>query len=127
VPVKHVAQCVGRIDHEMPAVGDLHRRRRASANALGISARAVAADNSNALPVLPQPGSQCLAGAVRQQVDDTAALEVTNDGAVAVTTPPGPVIHPDDAGRRCDLAAARADQPQQGVTADRHRQPSGQA
>lgn len=64
---------------------------------------------------------------VRQQVDDTAALEVTNDGAVAVTTPPCPVIHPDDAGRRCDLAAARADQPQQGITADWHRQPCSQA
>ncbi len=127
VPVEHLAPRVGRIHHEMPAVGDLHRRRRAGANALGVSARAVAADNSNALPVLPQPGGQCLAGAVGQPVDDTVALEVANDGAVAVTTPPCPVIPRDDAGRRCDLAAARADQPPQGITADRHRQPSGQA
>jgi hypothetical protein len=111
----------------VPAVGDLRCPRRAHADAFRVSARAVAADDSNILAVLPQPGGQCLAGAIRQQVDNPAAFEIADDGAVALVTPPGPVIHAEDARRWRDGDAARANQPQQGIAADRHRQPASRS
>ena len=51
VPVEHAAQRLGRIHHQVPAVGDLDRLRRARADALRVSAGAVAADDGNALAV----------------------------------------------------------------------------
>src|SRR3954467_11397581 len=111
----------------MPAVGDLRCLWRAHANAFRVSARAVAADDSNILAVLPQPGGQCLAGSVRQQVDNPAAFKIADDGAVALAAPPGPVIHAEDTRRWRDDDAARADQSQQGIAADRHRQPASQS
>jgi hypothetical protein len=33
--------------------------------------------------------------AVRQEIDDTATFEVTDQGAVTLATPPRPVIDPD--------------------------------
>src|SRR6185369_10466568 len=71
--------------------------------------------------------SQCLAGSVRQQVDDPAAFEIADDGAVTLAAPPGPVIHAENAWRWREGNAARPNQPQQGIAADRHRQPAGQS
>src|SRR4051794_31112203 len=127
VPVEHPTQRLGRIHHQVPAVGDLRCLRRARADAFGVSARAVTADDSNILAVLPQPGGQCLAGAIRQQVDNPAAFKIADDSAVALAAPPGPVIHTEDTRRWRDAAAARADQPQQGIAADWHRQPASQS
>src|SRR3954470_17777271 len=127
VPVEHAAQRLGGIHHQVPAVGDLRCLRRTHADAFRVSARAVAADDSNILAVLLQPGGQCLARSVRQQVNNPAAFEIADDGAVALAAPPGPVIHAEDTRRWRDDDDARADQPQQGIAADRHRQPASQS
>src|SRR4051794_35487253 len=127
LPVEHAAQRLGRIHHQVPAIGDLDCLRRARADAFSVSARAVAADDSNALAVLPQPGGQCLAGAIRQQVENSAAFEIADNGAVALAAPPSPVIYAENARRRRNGGIARANQPQQGIAADRHRQSTSQS
>jgi len=43
--------------------------------------------------VLTEPCSECLGLAVWQELHDRVALEIDEDGAVAMPSPPGPVIY----------------------------------
>ena len=71
----------------MPPIRDLHRSRCALARSLGVGAATVAGDNLDA-GMLAQPSCDGLAAAFRQEIDDTPALQVADDGAVALATPP---------------------------------------
>jgi hypothetical protein len=55
------------------------------------------------------------------------ALQVNDQGAVALATAPSPVVDADDPRRRGHRYRLGADQAQQGVGADRHGQPRCQA
>lgn len=120
VPVQHLPQRVGRIHHKMPAISHLNRRRRAGTDAIGMGTRAVAAHGRNLSAMPLQPRCQRVGAAIRQQVDCTATLEVADDGSIAVTAPPSPVVHPNHARRRRCRPGTRTDQPQQRVATDRH-------
>ena len=76
----------------MPAVRDLHRVRRPVARALGVGARAVAADHLHAgMPA--QPLGEGAGLPVREEIHRTVAVHVDQHGAVDVTASEREVIH----------------------------------
>jgi hypothetical protein len=74
-----------------------------------------------------QPSCDRVTLAVGQQVDRPVALQIDDDRAVALPTPPGPVIDADDARRQNWFDLHGPDQAQQRVAADRHGEPVRQA
>ena len=117
-----------RLREPMPAVRDLHRRWGPLPHAIGISPGPVASDDLHA-GMLTQPRGQGLGLAVGQQVDNRVALQVDQDGAVAVATAPGPIVdgnHPRRIARHVVIAGL-AGQTQQRVGTHGHGQPRGQA
>jgi hypothetical protein len=80
---------------EVEAVDHLHGRRRPPADAVGVEVAAIPTDDGDRR-VLAQPGRHAGSGAVRQQVHDAMRREIDQDGAVAVSPPPGPLVYADD-------------------------------
>ena len=74
-----------------------------------------------------QPVRHHFSLALRQQVDGATALQVANDGAVALAASPGPFVDADAAWRRVAFQFGRTDQPQQRIAADRLLEPSREA
>lgn len=109
----------------MPSVGHLNGFGCTLANAVGVGAGAVAGDDRHP-GVRLQPRGDGVGLAVGQQVDGAVALEIDDDGAVALATTPCPIIDPDDARRWGRLHGHRPNQAQQRVAADRHGEPGGQ-
>ncbi len=91
VAVDHGTDGIAEIAQQVPAVGHLDRLRRALADPVGIGAGTVTRDDLDP-GMLTKPLRQRLGLTVRQQVHDLVALEVDEDGAVAMPTPPGPII-----------------------------------
>ena len=83
----------------MPSIGHLDRLRRALADPVRISTGAIACDHLNA-GMLAQPIGKSLGLPIREQVYHLVALEVDEDGAVAMAASPGPIVHPKDRRRR---------------------------
>lgn len=112
----------------MPAICRLDCIWRALAHAVRIGAGPVACHDLDP-GVLTQPPGQGLGLPVRQEIDHRIALQVDQDGPVAATPAPCPVIDGKDArgGRRLVVVASLACHPQQRVRTDRHGQPLGQA
>ena len=80
----------------MPPVRDLDRVWRSLPDAVGVDAGAVTRDDLH--PRVPlQPRRQALGPAVGQQVEDPVPLQVDEDGPIAVTAPPRPIIDPEHA------------------------------
>lgn len=106
----------------MQAIRNMPRLQCPRARGLGARARLVAADDDYARmsgkTVAHRPRR-----AARQQVDDAILFEVADDGAESSAAPPSPVVDTDHGRRRRRLGPAAADQAQDSVTADRHRQP----
>ncbi len=75
-----------------------------------------------------QLDSEAVRLAIGQQVNDSAAFQIYEDGAVSLTSLPGPVVHPEHtrrgAGRR---RCATADEAEQGRAAYGRADPLGQA
>jgi len=116
---------LAQVGQQMPPVGHLDRLGRADRDAAGVLRRAVAGDHLDPRPP-SQPGSQCHCGAVGQQVDHAAPLQIDDDRAVAAPAALRPVINPDNT--RVGLRRQRqlAEQAQHGVGAGRHGQPGQQ-
>jgi len=91
-PFERIAQ----IAEQMPAVGNLHRLRRALPRRLRIGPATIPA-NDLYLRMRLQPGSHRGGGAVRQQVDHPVRFQVHQDRAVGVPLAARPVINPQDA------------------------------
>jgi len=124
--VENPGQSITEIAEKIPAIRDLDGVRSAGPNAVGVGAGAVAGNNLH--PGMGfQPCRHGLRVAVGQPVDGTVALQIDDDRAVALTTPPGPVVDADDAWRRHRRQGSRPDQAQQRVAAHRHGQASRQA
>jgi len=79
--VQHPLQCIIEILEQMKAVGDLHRVWRTLGGALGVVGEAIPADDFN-LRMLLEPGRHRRRRTVRQQIDDTALLEIDQERAV---------------------------------------------
>jgi hypothetical protein len=125
--LKDLLECVRQIAEEVPPVSDLDGIRRAEPCRLGEDRTAAPADHLDA-GVRPQPLGQTLGTALRQQVDDGAALQITEQRAIAPALPPRPFVHTEitwrrDVGDRC----RRSFQPtEQGVAAGAQPEPLGQ-
>lgn len=110
----------------MPAVGHLHRMRQHPADGLAVAAATVARHDFDA-GMFEKPRFDRRRLAVWQKVDDLPSLKIADDGSVAVTLLPGPVVDPDDAqwrGLTCRDAAPYA--AQQGVLAHRQQKSARQ-
>jgi hypothetical protein len=119
---------IAEVAQQMPPVRDLDSIWRSLPDAVGVDAGAVTRDDLH--PRVPlQPRRQALGPAVRQQVEDPVLLQVDEDGPVAVTAPPRPIIDPEHARGRAwpwrGIATAR--HPQQRVRADGDGQPRRKA
>ncbi len=119
-------QSLAEVTQEMPAIGDLRRRRRSLPCPLRVGSGAISRDDLNAR-MSTQPGCDGLSAAVGQQVDDTSTLEVADDGSVALAASPSPIIDANHTGRSKRHQLGRADQPQQRIAADRHGEPNRKA
>jgi len=125
--IKDTCQGVAKIAQKMPPIRNLNRIRSTGPHAVGIVAGAIAGDDLDAGMRL-QPRLDSLGLAVTQQIDrPVSILQIDDDGAVASTPPPGPVVDADDARGRYYRNGSNPDQAQQGVAADRHGKPARQA
>ncbi|GJE65052.1 hypothetical protein LNAOJCKE_2260 [Methylorubrum aminovorans] len=110
----------------MPAVGDLHGRRRAQRGAAGVLGRTIARHEPD-LRLAAEPCGPRLGRAVGQQVERSSAFEIDDDGAVGPPLAQRPVINADDARSRWLRQRHSPDRPQQGRGTGRHGQVSEQA
>ena len=128
VTVGQLLQGLAHVPEQVPATGDLGGPGRALPGAVGVGAGAVTGDHLDARVAL-EPAGQGRGRAVGQEVDDAVPLKVAEDGAVALPTPPRPVVDTEHAhlrrGDRC--GAGRSHEAQERVAADRHGQLLGQA
>jgi len=126
--VDHGANGVAEIAQEVPAIRHLDCIGGTLADAVCIRARTVTGDDLDP-GVLTQPHCECLGLAVWQEFHDRVAFEIDEDGAVAVPSPPRPVVHPKNLwDRRRRLGDYRlGGHPQQRVGADWDGEPFGQS
>jgi hypothetical protein len=87
---------ITKVAQQMPPVRDLDRVWRSLPDAVGVDAGAVTRDDLHARVPL-QPRGKALSSTVGQQVEDPVPLQVDEDGSVAVTAPPSPIINPEHA------------------------------
>ena len=80
----------------MPAVGDLDGLRQSVSDGLAVAAAPITRDDLDC-GALRQPRLRCGLFAVLQQGHDTVALEVADQGTVAVATSPREVVNADHA------------------------------
>lgn len=93
VPIEDGPDGIAEVAQQTPAVGHLDRVRRALADAVSIGTRTVAGDDLG--PGMPtKPCCEGLGLAVRQEVHNLVTLQVDEDGALAVCSSPGAIIHP---------------------------------
>ena len=90
---------IAEIAQQVPAVSDLNSARRALAHAVCVSASTVTCNDLDT-GVLAKPRSQRFCLPVRQKVYDLIALQVDQNGPVAMTASPSPVINSKHAWRR---------------------------
>jgi len=85
-----------KILRHVPAVDHLDRVWRPPRRAVTIHDPPIAGDHRDPR-VRPQPGDDRLGGAVGQEIDRPATLQVHDHGAIALAFAPGPVVDRDDA------------------------------
>jgi hypothetical protein len=78
---------VTQITQQVPPIGHLNGTRRALADAVGIGAGTVARHNLHAR-VFAKPSRQCFGWSIRQQIHNLIALQVDQDGPIAITAAP---------------------------------------
>src|SRR3954447_10376274 len=77
--------------HEMPAVGDLDGVGQSFGGGQRIAAATIARHNGD-LGLAGEPSLSSYGLAVRQQCDWLATFKITDDRAVALVSPPSPVV-----------------------------------
>ena len=124
MPADNVEEGRAGVLQQVPPIGDLQRLRRAFGDCLAIAAAAIPAHDFDA-GTLGKPGGDRASLPVRQEIDDLARLEITQDRPVTLALAPSEVVDADNlhAGRRWRRAPAQ--DAQQRVGADRHAQPIG--
>ena len=91
--------CGAAVLQQVPPVRDMDGIGRAAPTAVGIGRAPITGDDFNAGVGL-QPGCKAVRLAVGQQVDNGMTLEIDEDRAVALSTLPGLVVHPEHTPRR---------------------------
>ena len=120
--LKQPLDCLSQVLQQVPAICDLPSFGCCFCGCLSISRRAVPADDLNTRMVT-EPFFHGLCIAVRQEVDDIAPLQVYDDGAVASSFAPRPVVDANEPRRWCRTTAVLLDAPQKRICTGRHGQP----
>jgi len=107
---------------QVPAVGDLDGVRGTGADAVGVGASPVPADDYD-FGTAPQPRCDRVRGAVGQQVDGGAGGHVDDDGAVDVALTEGEVVDAQDGDLFEGPVGNRPHGSQHGVAADGDAEP----
>ena len=88
---------LAHILQQVPSIGDLSGIGCTFGGGLGVGRRTVAADQFDSGMSL-EPRLDGGGVAVRQEIDDIIRLKVDDDGAVALSFAPGPVVDADESG-----------------------------
>ncbi len=125
-PIGESLDGISEITEQVPAISDLNNARRALTNAVGINTGSITCDNLDTW-VIAQPSGHRCGVAVRQEINHFIRLKVHEYRAVSMTTPPCPVVDPEDP-RRCGSSRwrVRRHQAKQRVRAGRNRKTSRQ-
>lgn len=121
-----LADSLGEVVPQVPAVADLNRVGQGSADRLGVGGRSVPAHGLDAR-MHAQPGFQSGGFAAGEYLDSLSGLGVDDDRGVAVPASQGEVVdpdHPRDPHRRYGHPAQ---QPQGGGVRHGHGQRSGES
>ena len=95
-------ESLAHVVKEVPSIGHLYGLRRGFRRRFGVQTGSVPADDFGAR-MSPQPLRGAFRAAVRQQIDDLAELQVTENRAVTTPFAPRPVVdaqHPRRLSRR---------------------------
>ena len=93
----HSLQGAAQVTEQMPTIGDMDCGGGALACPLAINISAIAGHNLDA-GMATQPSRDGPGIAIRQKIGDRVALQVDNQGAVAPTAAPRPLVEADHAG-----------------------------
>jgi len=83
---------LGQIAHQVIAIVDLHRRRRAFSPALSIQTTAVTGDHFHSR-MQAKPLGKARDRSHRKQIDHSSPLEIHEYGPVPLLLPPSPVVY----------------------------------
>jgi hypothetical protein len=106
---------------EMTAVGDLGGGGGALPGTVGIGLRPITRDHFHTRR-LPEPRRQGRGGAIGEERDRLAALEIDEYRAIGLALPHRQIVHAEDGGARDRWDRQSAEPTQEGATADGHAQ-----
>ena len=89
--IADVLDGITKVAQQMPAIRDLYGVGSALTDPIRIGTGAITRDDFDA-GMSAQPGRERRRFTVRQQVDDLVLLQIDQDGAVVMATPPCPVV-----------------------------------
>ena len=119
-----IEEGVAGVLHQMPTVGDLGGLRQRLGRSKGVTAAAVARDDSD-LRLPREPGLRSGRLSVGQQGDRSSPLEVADDCSVALIAPPCPVVDTDHARRSKGRTPAPSNHPKQRIVAHGQHKSTG--
>ena len=118
---KNLVQRFRQVLEEMKAVGDLNRRRRPVVCAIGLGFRPMARDHLDPrMP--PKPLRQGRRGAIGEECDRLAALEIAEHRAVGLAFPHRQIVYTKDTRACARWDRSPAEHAQEGTTADGYAQ-----
>lgn len=91
VTTNRVPQSFTQTVEQVPAVSHLHCARGAPARTIRIEPGAIASDNLDPRPPF-KPARDTVGITIRKQIEHAIALQIADDGSVALATPPGPYV-----------------------------------
>jgi hypothetical protein len=103
----------------MPAIRHLLCARRSLPSSVGVSSAPITAQDLDARMLL-EPGGQCLASSIGEEIHPAAALQINQDRAIGTTTAKGEVIDTEHTGRTRGGKGGTTDNPQYGIGTSRH-------
>ena len=118
-------QGIDEIVDQVPAISNLGRLRRAARDTIGVQTAAVTRRDGHRGMGL-QPRGDAVRRPIREEINDTMPLQVTDETAIAQAALVCPVIDTNHPRRIAGRQRRRTDQPEQGVGACRHSEGLGQ-
>jgi hypothetical protein len=113
--VEDLDQRIPQVLEQMPAIGHLHSIRRTLSGPLGIRPGPIPTDDLNSWMLLEPVGKRC-GGAIRQEIDHGAALDVDEDRPIGVPFAARPIIDAQNTWRRWIARWGAANQADERVT-----------
>jgi hypothetical protein len=118
-------QSRAQVAQQVPAIRHMTSRGCPAPDALPVHLSPITGDNLHTR-MGAQPGGNGGSLAVRKEIDNSVPLQIHDDGAVGAPSAPRPLVDADHTRRGGCGGGGRANHPQQGVRAERHREAPGQ-